>query len=50
VTYRMEPLTMTLINLQIHWPILEFYTPRNMSERAKARDFKFCIQVDHVKY
>ena len=27
---------------------LEFYTPRNISGTAKARDFKFCIRVGHV--
>jgi len=30
-------------------PVLEFYTPCNISAAANARDFKFCTRVGHVK-
>jgi len=31
-------------------PVLEFYTPCNISATAIAREFKFCMQVGHMKY
>ena len=35
--------------VRVRWPVLEFYTPRNISTTANARDFKFCTRVGHVK-
>ena len=32
----------------VSWPILEFYTPCNISAMANARDFKFCMWVGHA--
>jgi len=35
--------------VRVRWPVLEFYTPCEISATANARDFKFCIRVGHVK-
>jgi len=35
--------------VRVRWPIVELYTPCNISATANARDFKFCTQVGHVK-
>ena len=35
--------------VRVRWPVLEFYTPCNISATANARDFEFCTRVGHVK-
>ena len=34
--------------VNVRRPVLEFYTFRNISATANARDFKFCTRVGHV--
>ena len=34
--------------VNVRRPVLEFYTPRNISATANARDFIFCTRVGHV--
>ena len=35
--------------VRVSWPVLEFYTPCNISATSNARDFKFCTWVGHAK-
>jgi len=35
---------------RVTWSMLKFYAPWNICRRTKARESKFCIRTDHVKY